>query len=259
MAYFMSLSITLAIAIGPFLGMLIYQHGSFNTIFGICTIFTALSLVMMSVLSVPEIKLTEEQLQEMKEFKLKGFFAIKAIPIAIIFALLMLSYSAVITFLSAYSKEINMVDIASFFFVMFSITAVISRPFAGRLFDSRGENIVMYPAILIFMIGLIILSQTYHGYVLLLAGTLIGLGLGTIQSSCHAIGVNIVSPHHIGLATSTLGTLVDVAVGIGPLLFGILVPLAGYRGMYLVAAAVPLACIFLYYILHGKKAARRKV
>jgi MFS family permease len=259
MAYFISLSLTLAIAIGPFLGMSIYQHGSFNTIFGVCTIFMTLSLATMSILSVPEIKLTEEQLKETKEFKLKGFFATSAIPISTIFALLMLSYSSVITFLSAYSKEIDLADVASFFFVMFAITILISRPFAGRLFDSRGENIVMYPAILVFMIGLLTLSQTYHGYSLLLAGALIGLGLGTIQSSCQAIGVNIVSPHQIGLANSTMGMFVDVAVGIGPLIFGLLVPLAGYRGMYLAAAAMPLACLFLYYLLHGKKAKGIKV
>lgn len=259
MAYFISLGITLSTAIGPFLGLFIIQHGSYNTIYLVCSIFAVLSLVNMFILSIPEIQLTDEQLRETKEFKLNGFFETKAIPIAIVSGVIYFCYSSVLTFLSAYSKEINLMDIASFFFVIVSVAILISRPFVGRLFDSKGENFVMYPAILILMMGLIILSQTHHGYTLLLAGALIGLGTGTIFSSCQTIVVKVVSPHRIGLATSTLFLFVDGALGIGPIAFGLFVPLAGYRGVYLGAAILVLICLFLYHLLHGKNAKPSKV
>jgi MFS family permease len=238
MAYYLSLGGALGAATGPFLGMFIIQHGSYNIIFMVCTIFAVLSLVIAFILSIPEVKLTAEQLNETKELKFSRLFAIKAIPISIVGAVIYFCYSSVVTFLSAYSREINLIEIASFFFVFSSIAILISRPFVGRLFDSKGENIVMYPAILIFMIGLIILSQIHHGVTLMLSGVLIGIGLGNINSSGNTIAIKVVPPHQTGLAVSTFLTSMDMGLGIGPFILGLFVPLAGYRGVYLGAAIV---------------------
>jgi MFS family permease len=259
MAYYLSLGGALGAAVGPFMGMFIIQHGSYNMIFMVCTVATAISLIFAYILSVPEIKLTEEQIQETKEFKFNRFFATKAIPISIVVGVIYFCYSSVITFLSAYSREINLIEIASFFFVVSSISILISRPFVGRLFDSKGENIVMYPAIIIFVAGLILLNQTHHGLTLMLAGVLIGIGIGNINSSGNTIAVKLVPPHQTGLAASTNLTAMDLGLGIGPFAFGIFVPLAGYRGVYLGAAIIAMVCLLLYYLLHGKKAGLGKI
>jgi MFS family permease len=253
LAYHMSLSSTLSAAVGPLLSMILIQRGNFDLIFWVCTVFVGLSLVGALIAAVPEIKLTREQTAEVKGFSISRFFEAAAIPISIICGLIYLSYSSVLTFLSPYSEEINMTGIASFFFVILSVAILVSRPFVGRLFDVKGENIVMYPAILIFGAGALALSQTYHSFTLALAAILIGLGLGTIQSSCQTIVIKVVPPHHTGLATSTFLLFIDIAVGTGPVIFGFVVPLAGYRGAYTGVAIMALVCLFLYYFLHGRK------
>lgn len=255
MAYYISISSALGTATGPFLGMFIMQHGSYNTIFLVCAIFIVSSLVIAFILSVPEVKLTAEQLNDTKEFKFNRLFATKVIPISIIGAIIYFCYSGVVTFLSAYSREINLIEIASFFFVVASIAILISRPFFGRLFDAKGENSVMYPAILIFMTGLIILSQIHHGLTLLLAAVFIGTGVGNINSSGNTIAVKVVPPHQTGLAVSTFLTFIDIGLGIGPFILGLFIPFSGYRIMYLGVAIVTLVCALLYYLLHGKNAA----
>jgi MFS family permease len=259
MAYFISLSGTLSAAIGPFLAIFVVQHGSYNMVFIFCAIFAVLGLIMAFILSIPEIKLTKEQLRETKEFKFSRFFATKAIPISIICGLIYFCYSSVTTFLSAYSKEINLIEIASFFFIVYSIAVLISRPFVGRLFDSKGENFVIYPAIIIFMAGIILLSQTHSGLTLMLSGALIGIGLGTIQSSIFTIATRVGPLHQTGLATSTVMMLMDVGGGIGPFIYGLFIPFIGYRGMYAGVAFVALVCVFLYYLLYGKEARRGKM
>ena len=60
--------------------------------------------------------------------------------------------------------------------------------------------------------------------------------------------------HRSGLATSTFYTFADVGAGIGPLLCGLLVPVAGYSGMYITVAAVAAGCLVLYYSLYGRHA-----
>ena len=124
----------------------------------------------------------------MKGFKLKDFFEIKAVPISIIIAIMGFAYSGILSFITSYAKEIDLMEAASFFFIVYAVFILISRPFTGRLLDQKGDNIVIYPALLLFVIGLVILSQAHHGFTLLLAGALIGLGFGTVvllSSNCH--------------------------------------------------------------------------
>ena len=201
-------------------------------------------------------ELTKEQLENMKGFKLSNFFEPKAIPISIISALIGLGYSGVLSFLTSYSIKLHLVDVASFFFVFYAAAILVSRPFTGRWFDTKGENFVMYPAFLVFAIGLFMISQVQHGFILLLAGALVGFGYGTFSSSAQAISIKVSPKHRMGLATSTYFIFADVGIGIGPFLLGFLIPIIDYRGLYVFLAIIVFACTFLYYFMHARKSGR---
>jgi len=251
---YFSLSQTLATAIGPFLGMFLSRHGSYSMIFAVSAIASASSLVIAPFLSLRKIELTKEQMNSIKGFKLSNFVEFKVVPISTISLLIYLCYSSIVTFLTVYAKTINLIDAAGFFFIVYAIAVLITRPFVGRMFDSKGENSIMYPAILIFAIGMFLLSQSYYGYILLLAAAFIGLGFGAIQSSAQTIAVKITPPHRLGLANSTYFMFSDIGMGIGPVLVGFIIPFLNYRGMYTVVAIIAFLCIFLYFLLHGRKA-----
>ena len=248
-----ALSVTLAAAIGPFLGMFLTQHSSFNMNFIICIILLAFSFIAVFFVKVPKLEFSKEQLETMKGFSIHNFFEVKAIPISILGALIAFGYSSILTFLTSYAKEINLVDVGSFFFIVYAVFILVSRPFTGRWFDQKGENFVMYPAFLLFAIALIILSQAHQGVSLLLAGALVGLGYGTFSSSAQAISIKVSPKNRMGLATSTFFIFVDGGIGVGPFILGFFIPLIGFRGLYLAMGMIVLACLFLYYFLHGKK------
>jgi MFS family permease len=253
-----ALSTTLAAAFGPFLGMFINEHIGFNMNFVLCTILLALSLIAAFFLKVPKAELTKEQLDRMKGFSVSNFFESKAVPISIMSVFVGLGYSSILAFITSYAQEIKLVDVASFFFIVYAVAILVSRPFTGRWFDSKGENIVMYPSFLLFAIGLLLLSQAQQGYFIILAGVLVGLGYGTFISGAQAIAIKVSPRHRMGLATSTFYIFMDIGIGIGPFLLGFLVPLIGFRGLYECMAVVLFICIFLYYFLHGRKATRGK-
>lgn len=257
-SYF-GLSQILATAIGPFLGIFISQHGRFSTIFATCIVASAIGLMILPFLSsLHNMDLTKEQLDKMKEFKLNNFFESRVIPISIIAMSIFICYSSVVSFLAVYAQEIHLVDAASFFFIVYAAVILVSRPIIGRLFDLKGENAIMYPSILIFSIGMLLFSQTHHGYTLLLAAALIGLGFGAIQSSTQTISVKITPQHRMGLANSTYFAFSDIGMGLGPLVVGFIIPFTGYRGIYMVLAIFAAICLLLYYLLYGKKAVSGK-
>lgn len=249
------LSVTIGSAIGPFLGILLSRHGSYTMIFTACTIVAALNLVIVPFLSVKNVKMTGKQLSELKSFKLRNFIEPKALPISLVCMLVFFCYSSVLSFLSAYAKEINLMNAASIFFIIFSAVIFLSRPAVGRLFDSKGENVIMYSAVSVLAIGLIIFSQARYGFMLLGAAVFIGLGYGAIQSSGQAIAVKATEKHRLGLATATFFMMGDIGMGTGPLVFGTAISLIGYRATYLGVSIIVAACLFLYFLLHGKNAA----
>lgn len=250
-----AMSVTLASAIGPFLGMFLNQQGSFSMMLALVVMLLTVSLITVFFLQVPEAVLTKAQLDEMKGFALNNFFEVKAIPISIISVFVGLGFSSILSFLTSYTREINLIDAGSFFFIVYATSILLSRPLTGRWFDRKGENFVMYPAFLLFAVGLIILSQAQQGLALLLAGGFIGLGYGTFLSSAQAITVKVSPRHRMGLATSTFFSFIDLGIGVGPFFLGFMIPVTGFRGLYVCAAIVVFACTILYYFLHGRKAA----
>ena len=249
-----SMSQILATALGPFLGIILSRHVGFKVIFIVTSIVAAISFAMSFIVSEPTRRAPkQDDVKTVKSFHISNFLEFKAIPISIIVLVVGFNYSAVLTFISLYSKQLHLEETASFFFLVYAITVIVSRPFSGRLLDMRGAHLVVYPCLLIFAIGMLLLSQASHGITLLLAGAIIGLGYGNFLSCGQAISIKGVPTHRLGLATATYYIFLDVGFGVGPYIFGSLVPFTGYRGLYLMMAMVILATIILYYFLYRSK------
>ncbi|MFJ7755380.1 MFS transporter [Peribacillus muralis] len=247
-----SMSATLATAIGPFIGLYMAQHTSFQVIFSFCLALGLISLLTAFFLYVPALKVTAKA-AESKGFKLSNFIEPKALPISLITLILAFCYSSVLSFISFYAIEIDLVNTASFFFVIYAVAVLLSRPFSGPLMDRRGANFIMYPAFMIFGAGLLLLSITTNSFTLLAAGFLIGLGFGNMQSSSQAIAVKLTPPHRMGMATSTFFIMLDAGLGFGPYILGFIIPITGYSTLYVILGVAVIATSVLYFFLHGRK------
>ncbi|NHC38351.1 MFS transporter [Bacillus sp. MM2020_1] len=252
-----SMSATLATAIGPFIGLYMTQHTDYQMIFIFSLVLGVISLITAFFVDVPQLD-GLVQPTETKGFKLSNYIEPKALPIAVITLVVAFCYSSVLSFINFYAIEINLVSAASFFFLVYSIAVLLSRPITGRLMDLKGANSIMYPGLVIFAIGLFLLSSASMSATLLLAGVLIGLGFGNMQSSTQAVAVKVTPPHRMGLATSTFFIFLDAGLGFGPYILGFIIPLTGYRTLYVILGVVALATIVLYYFLHGKNEKPRR-
>ncbi|MEC1522730.1 MFS transporter [Neobacillus niacini] len=247
-----SMSSTLATAIGPFIGLYMSQHTSTLVIFGLCFALAIFSLITAFFVYVPAID-GGTKTTERIGVKLSHFIEPKAIPIAFITLIIGFCYSSVLSFINFYAIEIDLVSAASFFFLVYSIAVLISRPFTGRLMDVKGANYVMYPAFVLFAAGMLLLGSAHSSVTLLAAGILIGLGFGNMQSCTQAIAVKLTPPHRMGLATSTFFIFLDAGLGFGPYLLGFFLPFSNYSTLYMILGVIVLAASGIYFLLHGKK------
>jgi MFS family permease len=249
---YFSMSATLATAIGPFIGLYMSQHTTFQIIFSFCLALGFICFITGLFVYVPKLEYTAST-TETKGFKLSNFIEPKALPIALITLAVAFCYSSVLSFINFYAMEINLVQTASFFFIVYAAAVLVSRPFTGRLMDIKGANFIMYPAFVLFAAGLVILSQVSNGLTLLFAGVLIGLGFGNMQSVTQAIAVKLTPASRMGLATSTFFIFLDAGLGFGPYVLGFVIPYTGYNTLYIILGVFVLLTTILYYFLYGSK------
>lgn len=256
---YFSLSTAAGTAIGPFFALFLTNHFSYNTMFIYCIIFSVLALISTALGTIIEIDLTHEQKENIKKsFRFKDFYEKEALPIALLMFISGIAYSGVISFINSYAIEMNLTKAASFFFVVYAIFLFLSRPIAGKIFDKKGENIVVYPSFVFFAISLLLITFAKNGFILLFAGVCLALGYGTIISSMQTIVGKVSPPERLGLAISTFYICMDAGMGIGPYILGIIVEQFGFHTMYTVLAIAISLLIPSYYLVHGKKASSVK-
>ena len=212
------------------------------------------------LIQVPDLPKINKPLDTVEAVKkpswIAQFVEPKALPISFIMLFASICYSGVLSFINFYAKEIDLVETASFFFLMYAIAILISRPFTGPLMDRKGENVVIYPAFVIMGVALVLLSITQSSWMLLLCAGLLGLGYGNIQSVCQTVAVKSAPLERMGFATSTFFIFLDAGLGFGPYFIGKLLDHICYSQLYLYSAFAAFACIGAYYILHGRYTVR---
>lgn len=252
---YFSLSTAAGTAIGPFLALYITNHFTYKMMFINCIVFSALALGVAVFCKITEMNLSAEEKENIKKsFGIKDLFEVKALPLSLLMFICGISYSGIVSFMNTYAIKMNLTEAASLFFVVYAIFLFLGRPIAGKIFDAKGENIVVYPSFIFFALSLLFVAYAKNGFILLLAGAILALGYGTIMSSMQTIIGKVSAPERLGLAISTFFICMDAGMGVGPYILGLIVEHFGFQNMYLILAIAVCCLIPVYYFVHGKKA-----
>ena len=244
------LSTSLAAAIGPFIGILLLPIVGFKSVIILAIVLSVLVTVACYLFPVQNIELTDEHRETLNSWALNTFIEYKVLFISIVAFLIGLSYSSVLGFLSIYADNLGLSTAGAFFFVVYALIITLTRPFAGQIFDAKGENAVMYPSFLFLAIGLLTLSYTTTSFMLLLSGALIGLGYGTFMSNGQAVCLKLVDPSKVSIALSTYFIGLDLGLGFGPYALGTVHSFLSYSGIYVLCAVLTVGVAILYSIFY---------
>lgn len=250
LGYF-AMSMNLAVVVGPFIGLTLLQFGSFKTL------FIVLSLIMVAgVISSVLVHVSKKDTIVNKpvkfKFSLSDLIEMKALPIALISSLVSLAYASIISFISVYSNSIGLATTASYFFLVFAIVMLVSRPYLGRSFDSRGPKFVILPCLFIFAIGLVLLSFTSTPLMLLVSAGLIGLGYGSLLPSFQSMAIQAAPSSRSGHATATFFMLYDSGIAVGSFVWGAVVAAFGFQNLYILCAVLVLVVIVIFNMQQAK-------
>lgn len=190
--YFM-MSTSLGVAIGPFVGGLIYDNFGGNGCFAAAMIFSFFIVISMSMVDTKnldpwyqKVKTTDDQAQNsntIKRFSIDRFIEIKAIPISLCIFCLCFGYAALMSFYRLYAQYTNLTNEFKYFFLIYAAMLIVSRPVAGKLQDKLGDNAVCYPCILAQVVGITLIAWKPCMITIVICALFGALGYGTLNST----------------------------------------------------------------------------
>ena len=254
MGYYV-MSVNLGIVLGPLIGLSLIEYWSY---FQITTLLIALVFIGFAFCLMIPVKKPEPIIQTIPEKKglaLSDVVEKKALPVAVLAALISFSYASIMSFIAPFAASKNLMAYASLFFVVFAISMMSLRPITGKIYDRKGPQYVIYPALLIFSLGLFLLSQIQTLWGFLLAAVLIGVGFGSAQPCIQTLAIQRALKHRIGYATSTFYTFYDVGIAVGSLLIGALIATYSYQFAFILCSLLTLYSIVYFKLVVQVKTA----
>ncbi|GKU84774.1 MFS transporter [Niallia sp. NCCP-28] len=257
MGYY-SMSMNLAMVIGPFLGLMAINSWGVQLLFIIASICALLSLGTGLAIKLPkqENRQVHAHAKQKHTFKWSNIFEPSALSISFVAALFGIAYSSILSFVSVYANSKGLASVSGYFFVVYAVLMLMARPFTGRWFDRYGANVIIYPCIVLFAVGMFILSGMHTAGLFLVSAGLIGIGYGTLFPSFQTIAIQSAEPQRRGLATATFLSLFDSGIGIGSFLVGFIGDKIGFSSLYFYTSIYVLLGLAVYYFMYGKKVKR---
>lgn len=147
-----------------------------------------------------------------------------------------LALSAYFTFLRTFVDETGIGTVGSFF-AAYSLVAIFLRLTTGWLPDRVGPKKVLFPALVMFAAGFVMLATAESGSGVVLAGVLCGAGHGYAFPILYALAFGRADNRNRGSASAIFTGLFDVGALVGGPVFGMLIAAFSYETMFLSAAA----------------------
>lgn len=252
---YLMLGTTIAVGLGPYISGFLYDFTGPTGCFLAASIFSGLALVFISRVDVSEYDpVNKEVVHEENSYStFEKIFEKSAIPVSLFTALTSLGYVSILSFYRLYAVEVNLTGVFSWFFIVYSIVLVASRPVAGKLQDSHGDLLICVVGIVAQAIGLFLIAVYPSTITVIICAVCAALGFGTLNSACTTIVTRNTPPNRRSYAVSTFYIFCDVTMGFGPALLGCFVTASsGYAPVYFISSvitflALPICVYWLYF------------
>ena len=236
-------------SIGPSVGLWMVGAFGYKVTFLFCSGIMTLAAVMAFMLHT--------RFTKTKRFSIRvqGIVAKEAVIPACLMFFLCMAYYNVTAFLVIYAEMQGIEGNTGFFFTVYAITLLVSRPLVGRMSDKYGTVKVLIPAMCCFALAFILIGTASSLAVLLVAAFVSAFGYGACQPAVQTLCMKSVPKEKRGAGSTTNYIGQDAGNLVGPVVAGYVVEKFGYHTMWFVMI-IPVFIAMLIVILNRKTIAR---
>ncbi|MDM1042007.1 MULTISPECIES: MFS transporter [Empedobacter] len=209
---------SIGMAIGPALGSTITLYSSINVMF-----FTSSFFALLSILILFNMKETLRNKQKFSFGLLKiskqDVFAKEALPAALITFLSYVAYGSILTLIPDWTEHLGFQN-KGVFFIVFTISSMMVRFFAGKISDQKGRVLVIKLGLVLLIVALVLLASIDAKIGLILGGLMYGISTGILSPALNAWTIDFSKPDERGKAMATMYIAMEAGIGLGALCAG---------------------------------------
>jgi len=214
---YFALSTTLGMSVGPIVGLYICHQWGYVAMFVSGCIISFISLACAYAVHFRKRFLVGKRIQ----LNWNNLFEKNSIRPSLNVFITMIAYGGLLSFIALYGREIGIQN-TSLYFLIFSIGIAAARITAGKVFDRRGPGKIITLCLILLIIGFPVLGLAKNAVLFYLSALIIGFGNGVIFPTFQSMVNNLAESKNRGIANSTLYTAVDLGMGFGMIMAGLI-------------------------------------
>lgn len=230
---YFALSTTLGMSVGPIIGLYICHQWGYTIMFVSGCFISLGSLACACAIHLRKRYIVGKHIQ----LELSSLFDKSSIRPSMNVFITMIAYGGLVSFIALYGREIGIQN-SSLYFLIFSIGIAAARLTAGKVFDRKGPRRILTFCMILLITGFPILALSKNEVLFYLSAIIIGFGNGVIFPTFQSMVNNLADSAHRGAANSTLYTAVDLGMGFGMIMAGLIAQHISISAIFWVNAAV---------------------
>ena len=256
---YFALSIILGTSFATVLGIEAMKRYNFDVILLISTILVGGGMLLTQGISMDSAKKELKPKRIKKGILWSDLFEKSALLPAFLCFLHSITFGGIMSFIMLFGQETGIQNVGIYFVGHVSMI-LISRPFAGKLFDRKGHAFVIVPGIVLMIAGLLMLSYSTTTYMLIASSLFYGLGYGAAHPSLQAWAIARSPVERKGAANGTFLSSLDLGYSVGAVLLGLIATHTNYAAMYRISILflVAFAVIYGYHLIRNKQGNLKK-
>ena len=250
----------IAQAIGPSVGVFISNtYGYMPMFYFTCSLGLLAAIMIFLFRFNPKIEHKSKTERPNFKFSLNSLIAKEVLIYSVLVCMLSLSNGICSSYIQLYGDYRHISNIGLFFTVG-AVMLIFVRPFAGKIADKKGLEIIIYPSLLLTAFAIAMIGFSWTLPIICVAAALRSIGQGSGQPTLQAECLKAVSPARSGVAMSTYFIGADVGNGLGPIIGGAIAQRTNYTVMFISISMIMICTTALYFIfqtLRKKRTAPR--
>jgi predicted MFS family arabinose efflux permease len=240
------MSSMLAVAVAPTIGLWVYTRGGWTAM---CLEAAALNLVMTAIAwalpSEPRRRSAPSQLS------MRSLLEWRVLVMSFALFLYAFGYGGLTSFVALYTDH-NGIRPRALYFIVLSLTIIITRPFLGRLADRVGYRRVFLPCVVLIAAGLALLAIGGSRSTLVASALLFGTGFGSAYPAFLAHVLRFVDESRRGATFGSIIGAFDTGIGTGSIAMGWIIERFGFQPAWATAAILALLAIPFFVVMERR-------
>lgn len=233
---------TMAMALGPMVGLYFMEAGSFNLVF-----ISGIVIGLIGLILVATIKIAPRPPVAKAPISLDRFFLHNAIKPALVLVLHSILYGIFLPYIAIFGQEAGITKSIGLFFTLYAIGLILSRFNAGRLID-RGYLIqIILIGKIVIIIAFVTLIFANNHYLFFGFAAILGFGFGISSPAYNTLFINLAPHSKRGTANSTYLISWDLGIGIGAYLGGVIAEHYSYHTAFKIGVIPSVIALILFW------------